>query len=423
MHSYLAHISLQISLTRTLYPMYQLAPELISHRARAVGDSITLQIGAMAKQMKAEGKDVLSFSQGEPDFDTPDSIKSVGIQAIQQGKTKYTAASGIPELKDAIRAKLQRDHGLDYQADNILVSCGAKHSIFNAHMALLNPGDEVIIPAPYWVSYPDQVLLAGAVPVVVNTSMESDFKITPDQLQKALTKKSRVVILCTPSNPTGMMYSEQELTALAEVIVENNLIVYSDEIYEKLAYGGKKHFSIAQVSDELKQRTVVINGVSKAYSMTGWRIGYMAAASNIIKAAGKVQAQSTSNPTTSSQWASVYALNKAEGDVQRMTSAFDERRQYMVSALNAIPGVECLMPDGAFYAFPKIASFFGKQSASGKLLDSASFCNHLLKEQNVATVPGSGFGAEGYIRLSYSTSMAEIEEGIGRIGEWLKQLK
>jgi len=403
--------------------MYQLASELISHRARAVGDSITLQIGALAKQMKAEGKDVLSFSQGEPDFDTPESIKSVGIQAIQQGKTKYTAASGIPELKDAIRAKLQRDQGLDYQADNILVSCGAKHSIFNAHMALLNPGDEVIIPAPYWVSYPDQVLLAGAVPVVVNTSMESGFKITPDQLRKSLTKKSRVVILCTPSNPTGMMYSEQELTALAEVIVENNLIVYSDEIYEKLAYGGKKHFSIAQVSDELKQRTVVINGVSKAYSMTGWRIGYMAAASNIIKAASKVQAQSTSNPTTSSQWASIYALNKAEGDVQKMTSAFDERRQYMVSALNAIPGVECLMPDGAFYAFPKIESFFGKQSASGKLLDSASFCNQLLKEQNVATVPGSGFGAEGYIRLSYSTSMAEIEEGIGRIGEWLKQLK
>jgi aspartate aminotransferase len=403
--------------------MYQFAPELISHRARAVGDSITLQIGALAKQMKAEGKDVLSFSQGEPDFDTPESIKSVGIQALQQGKTKYTAASGIPELKDAIRAKLQRDQGLDYQADNILVSCGAKHSIFNAHMALLNPGDEVIIPAPYWVSYPDQVLLAGAVPVVVNTSMESGFKITPDQLRKSLTKKSRVVILCTPSNPTGMMYSEQELTALAEVIVENNLIVYSDEIYEKLAYGGKKHFSIAQVSDELKQRTVVINGVSKAYSMTGWRIGYMAAASNIIKAASKVQAQSTSNPTTSSQWASIYALNKAEGDVQKMTSAFDERRQYMVSALNAIPGVECLMPDGAFYAFPKIESFFGMQSASGKLLDSASFCNQLLKDQNVATVPGSGFGAEGYIRLSYSTSMAEIEEGIGRIGEWLKQLK
>lgn len=403
--------------------MYQLAPEVISHRARAVGDSVTLQIGALAKQMKAEGKDVLSFSQGEPDFDTPESIKSMGIEAIQQGKTKYTAASGIPELKDAIRAKLQRDQGLAYQADNILVSCGAKHSIFNAHMALLNPGDEVIIPAPYWVSYPDQVLLAGAVPVVVNTSMESGFKITPEQLQKALTKKSRIVILCTPSNPTGMMYSEQELTALAEVIVENNLIVYSDEIYEKLAYGGKKHFSIAQVSDELKQRTVVINGVSKAYSMTGWRIGYMAAASNIIEAAGKIQAQSTSNPTTSSQWASIYALNKAEGDVQKMTSAFDERRQYMVSALNAIPGMECLMPDGAFYAFPKIESFLGRQSASGKLLDSASFCKHLLTEQNVATVPGSGFGAEGYMRLSYSTSMAEIKEGIGRIGQWLSKLQ
>jgi aspartate aminotransferase len=403
--------------------MYQLEPEVISHRATAVGDSITLQIGALAKQMKAEGKNVLSFSQGEPDFDTPESIKSAGIEAIQQGKTKYTAASGIPELKQAIIAKLKRDQGLDYRMDNILVSCGAKHSIFNANMALINPGDEVIIPAPYWVSYPDQVVLAGGVPVVVGTSMESGFKITPEQLQKAVTNKSKILILCTPSNPTGMMYSEEELSALAEIVVRNNLIVYSDEIYEKLAYGGKKHFSIAQISEELEQRTVVINGVSKAYSMTGWRIGYMAAANSIIKAAGKIQAQSTSNPTTSSQWASIYALNETDKDVRKMTAEFNKRREYMVSALNAIPGMSCLMPDGAFYAFANIQSFFGKSSASGKLVDSASFCNNLLQEQNIATVPGSGFGAEGFIRLSYSTSMADIEEGIERISHWLKTLK
>jgi len=402
--------------------MYQLEPEVISHRATAVGDSITLQIGALAKQMKAEGKNVLSFSQGEPDFDTPESIKSAGIEAIQQGKTKYTAASGIPELKEAIIAKLKRDQGLDYQMDNILVSCGAKHSIFNANMALINPGDEVIIPAPYWVSYPDQVVLAGGIPVVVGTSMESGFKITPEQLQKAVTNKSKILILCTPSNPTGMMYSEEELSALAEIVVRNNLIVYSDEIYEKLAYGGKKHFSIAQVSEELKQRTVVINGVSKAYSMTGWRIGYMAAANSIIKAAGKIQAQSTSNPTTSSQWASIYALNETDKDMRKMTAEFNKRREYMVSALNAIPGMSCLMPDGAFYAFANIQSFLGKSSASGKLVDSAGFCNNLLQEQNIATVPGSGFGAEGFIRLSYSTSEADIEEGIGRISQWLKTL-
>lgn len=403
--------------------MYQIGPEVISHRAAAVGDSITLKIGAQAKQMKAEGKDVLSFSQGESDFDTPESIKSVAIKAIEQGKTKYTAASGIPELKQAIIAKLKRDQGLDYREENILVSCGAKHSIFNAHMALINPGDEVIIPAPYWVSYPDQVLLAGGTPVVVNTSMESGFKITPEQLQKALTKKSKILILCTPSNPTGMMYSKEELTALAEVVVQNNLIVYSDEIYEKLAYAGKKHFSIAEVSAELKERTIIINGVSKAYSMTGWRIGYMAAASVIVKAASKIQAQSTSNPTTSSQWASIQALNKAEGDVGKMAAAFDKRRLFMVAALNDIPGVECLTPDGAFYAFPNIQQFIGKRSASGEIVDSASFCNNLLQEQNVATVPGSGFGAEGFIRLSYSTSMTEIETGIGRIREWLSQLK
>ena len=404
-------------------PIEMLGPGILSHRANAIGDSITLKIGALAKQMKAEGKDVISFSQGEPDFDTPEAIKAEAIRAIQQGKTKYTAASGLPELKQAIIAKLQRDQGLSYDADNILVSCGAKQSIYNAHMALVNPGDEVIIPAPYWVSYPDQAVLAGAVPVIVETSMDNSFKLTPEQLQKAVTKKSRILILCTPSNPTGMMYSREELEALAEVIVDNNLIVYSDEIYEKLAYGGREHISIAQVSEELKQRTVLINGVSKAYSMTGWRIGYMAATSEIIRAAGRIQAQSTSNPTTSSQWASIYALNEAEPEVKRMTAEFDKRRQSMVSALNTIPGIRCLMPDGAFYAFADIRAFLDRQSASGRLVDSASFCQQLLQEKNVATVPGSGFGAEGFIRLSYSTAMADIEEGMERLKDWLDSLK
>ncbi len=400
----------------------ELEPDVLSHRAAAIGDSITLKIGALAKQMKAEGENVINFSQGEPDSDTPESIKAAGIKAIQQGKTKYTAASGIPELKQAIIAKLKRDQELDYQEDNILVSCGAKQSIYNAHMALLNPGDEVIIPAPYWVSYPDQVVLAGGVPVIAETSMENNFKLTPKQLQKAISKKSKVLILCTPSNPTGMMYSRDELEALAEVIEQKKLIVYSDEIYEKLVYGHIKHVSIAQISRELQKRTVIINGVSKAYSMTGWRIGYMAADSNIIRAACRIQAQSTSNPTTSSQWASIYALNEAEREVHRMTAALDKRRQYMVTALNAIPGIQCLMPDGAFYVFADIQAFLDKQSVSGRLVDSASFCQNLLQESNVATVPGSSFGTEGYIRLSYSTTMRDIKVGMERIKEWLNGL-
>jgi aspartate aminotransferase len=397
--------------------------EKISRRAKLVGDSITLKIGALAKQMRADGKDVLSFSQGEPDFDTPEPIKAAGIQAVRDGKTKYTAASGLPEIKDAIIAKLKRDQGLDYEPDNILVSCGAKHSIFNAHMALINPGDEVIIPAPYWVSYPDQVTLVGGKPVIIDTNMESEFKITPEQLEKAVSGKTKILLLCTPSNPTGMIYTEAELRALAEVIVAKNLIVYSDEIYEKLIYDGKRHFSIAQVSPELKERTVIINGVSKAYSMTGWRIGYMAASADIVKAANKIQAQSTSNPTTSSQWASICALNEGEEDARKMTAAFDKRRKYMVEALKTIEGMECLLPEGAFYVLPSIQRFLGKSSANGKLVDSATFCKNLLEEQEVATVPGSGFGAEGFIRLSYSTSMEDIEQGIGRIKEWLATLK
>ena len=407
-----------------LNPMKQFPSEIISHRANRIQDSITLKIGALAKKKKAEGKPVLSFSQGEPDFDTPEAIKASGIQSILDGKTKYTAASGISELKDAIIDKLKRDQGLDYSPENILVSCGAKHTIFNAHMALINPGDEVIIPAPFWVSYPEQVSLVGGRPVIVNTSMENGFKITAAQLAQAVTPKSKVLLLCSPSNPTGMMYSEKELHALAKVIIKHKLIVYSDEIYEKLAYDGNTHHSIAQISPEMKDRTILINGVSKAYAMTGWRIGYMAAASNIIKAASKIQAQSTSNPTTSSQWAAIYALNNAENQVRDMTAAFDERRKFMVEALNDINGIECLEPEGAFYVFPNIQCFLGKRSNDGKkLVDSATFCECLLEEQNVAAVPGSAFGAEGFIRLSYSSSMEDIEKGIERMRLWLAALR
>lgn len=402
---------------------YQLGPEYISDRAAAVGDSITMQIGALAKQMKAEGEDVISFSQGEPDFDTPESIKAAGIEAIQQGKTKYTAASGIPELKQAIIAKLQRDQGLDYKEENILVSCGAKQSIFNAHMALLNPGDEVIIPAPFWVSYPEQVVLAGGVPVVAKTSSENWFKLVPENLEKAISKKSKVLILCSPSNPTGMLYSKFEYKALAELILDNDLIVYSDEIYEKLVYGSMKHVSIAQISRELRKRTVIINGVSKAYSMTGWRIGYMAASSSIISAASKVQAQSTSNPTTASQWAAVQALNQPEDDVHKMTAAFDKRRMYMVKILTTATDLQFFIPHGAFYIFASIKAYIGLSCSKGKIEDSTGFCSYLLQEKKIATVPGICFGMENFIRLSYSNSMEEIETGITRLSDWLQTLE
>lgn len=396
---------------------------MIAERASHVTDSITMAISALAQKLKKEGQDVLSFGAGEPDFDTPDFIKQAGISAILEGKTKYTAATGIIELKEAVCAKLLKDNGLSYTPGQIIISCGAKHSIFNAIMALVNPGDEVVIPAPYWVSYPDQVQLCGGIPVFIHTTDETEFKITPAQLRNAITSRTKLVILNSPSNPTGSVYTSAELKAIADVLVEKQVLVLSDEIYEKLIYSPHEHVSIASFSEEIKKLTIVVNGVAKAYSMTGWRIGYSASPVPIAQAMGTIQSHSTSNPTTPSQWASLAALNGDGHEVELMRLEFEKRRQVMVAGLSAIPGFTCLMPHGAFYTFPNISACLGKRCASGVIENSAQFCQYLLKEALVACIPGSGFGAEGYIRLSYATSMSDIERGIERIDQWVRQLQ
>mgnify|MGYP001158438099 CR=1 FL=1 len=396
--------------------------DFVSDRANLIQASITMTITALANQLRKEGKDVIGMSAGEPDFDTPDSIKKAGIDSINQGKTKYTPAAGTVELKQAVVNKLKQDQGLDYDLSEVIISAGAKHSIFNALMAVLNPGDEVIIPTPYWVSYPDQVNVLGGKSVFVETTDVNKFKITPDQLRAAITSKTKVFILNTPSNPTGMVYTRSELEALGKVIEESGILVISDEIYEKLIYNGE-HVSIATLSDKLKEQTILINGVSKAYSMTGWRIGYTAASKEIVGAMSRIQSHSTSNPAQASQWASVEALEGPQDAVDEMRTAFAERRSYMIQRLNAIPGISCVEPDGAFYAFPNISETFGKASESGQITNAVEFCQNLLQEQLVACVPGSGFGAEGFVRLSYATSMDAITKALDRIEAFVHSLK
>tara|TARA_B100000427_G_C15519914_1_gene599828 strand:- start:10335 stop:11567 length:1233 start_codon:yes stop_codon:yes gene_type:complete len=395
---------------------------LISQRALGIKASITMSITAMANQLKKEGKPVIGMSAGEPDFDTPESIKQAGIQSIRDGKTKYTPASGIMELKQALIKKLKVENHLDYTVDNIIVSCGGKHSLFNAKMALLNPGDEVIIPTPYWVSYPSQVEVLGGTCVYIETKEENDLKVTPEELEAAITSKTKLFILNTPSNPSGMVYSKAELEALAAVIVKHDIYVISDELYEKLIYEGD-HVSIASLGADIKERTIIVNGVSKAYSMTGWRIGYTVADSRIIKAMANIQSHSTSNPAQASQWASLEAVEGSQHVVMDMKNSFQERRKVLIEGLNALPGVSCLEPKGAFYAFPNISAAFGKRCDSGVIQDAVTFCEFLLKEQLVATVPGSAFGSEGYIRLSYATSMDNIKEALNRLSIFMNRLK
>jgi len=394
---------------------------MLSKRAKNIKDSITMAISAEAKRLKNEGKDILSFSAGEPDFDTPDVIKQAAIDALNSGKTKYTAASGIPELKDAVCAKFNADQGLDYAPNNIVVSCGAKHSIFNALMAVIEEGDEVIIPSPYWVSYPDQVELMGGVPVIIEGQESNNFRITPEQLEAAITPKTKLLILNSPSNPTGSVYNKDELTALAAIIEKSGILVLSDEIYEKLVYDGQ-HVSIVECNPNIKDLAIIINGVSKAYSMTGWRIGYLAAKAEIASAIGKIQSQSTSNPTSIAQWASVAALEKGDEAIQEMKAAFVERRNVMVDGLNKIDGITCLKPEGAFYTFPNISAHYGKQGKYGPINNSLDFCEQLLKDQLVACVPGVGFGAPNNIRFSYATSLDDITKGLERLNTFVSQL-
>ena len=387
----------------------------LSKRVNKIKPSITLAITAKAKAMKADGIDIIGFGAGEPDFDTPSHIKEAAKKAIDAGFTKYTPVGGTDELKKAIADRLKKDSGLHYDLSEIFASCGGKHSLYNIFQAIINDGDEVIIPAPYWVSYPDMVLLSDGTPVIVQCLEEAGFKMTASQLSGAITPRTKAVVINSPSNPTGAAYTIDELKELAKVAVEANILVISDEIYNKITYGGFEAVSIATLGDEIRKLTLISGGVSKAYSMTGWRIGFTAGDGEIIKAMNKIQGQSTSNPTSISQVAAAEAYNGPQEVVGTMLAEFAKRKDYIVGRLNTIKNVRCLDPQGAFYVFPNISAFFGSSFKSKEIKDSVDLTGYLLDEAKVAVVPGSAFGAEGHIRLSYATSMDNIEKGLDRI--------
>lgn len=392
----------------------------LSEKALNISPSVTLEITAKAKEMKERGVEVISFGAGEPDFDTPKNIQESGIKTIKTGNTRYTATSGILELRKAICQKLKNDNNLEYNPQNIVVSNGAKHSIFNVLTAILNYGEEVIIPVPYWVSYPEMVKLAGGNTVFVETKEENGFKYSIDDLRKSITNKTKAIIINSPSNPTGAVYDKEELEQIAEIAVKNNIFVISDEIYEKLIYDEKEHISIASLNDKIKDLTIVINGMSKAYAMTGWRIGFAAAHEEIIRVITKIQSHTTSNPCTISQYASLEGLKGDQGTIEYMKRKFEERRNYMVERINTINGLTCNKPSGAFYVMANIAKIKGKEIKGYKINNSLDFANLLLNEAKVAVVPGIAFGADNYIRLSYATSMENIMEGLDRIEALLK---
>jgi len=395
---------------------------MLSDRAAKIKPSPTLSMDAKAKAMKAGGLDIVNFGVGEPDFDTPDNIKEAAIRAIKDGFTKYTPVGGIVELKDAIIEKFLADNNLRYKREEIIVSCGAKHSLYNIAQALLSPGDEVLIPAPYWVSYPDQVLLNDATPVFIKTFEADSFMVKPEALASSITRRTKALILNSPSNPTGLTYDRVTLEKIAEIILKHDLLVISDEIYEKLTYDNFTHVSIASLDDAVKAKTVVVNGLSKSYAMTGWRIGFAAGPSEIIKAMTNIQSQSTSNPTSIAQKAAVEALKGPQDFIQIMRAEFDRRRKFLVSELNAVPGMRCLTPTGAFYAFPDTSALYGK-SVDGKAISSSSdLALYLLEEAMVGLVHGGAFGDDGHIRLSYATSVDEIKKGVGRIKEAVSKL-
>lgn len=394
----------------------------LSNRARGISPSPTLAVDARAKELIAAGERIINFGVGEPDFDTPEHIKRAATEAMARGMTKYTPVQGILELRNAICKKLLRENNLEYDPAEIVVSCGAKHSLYNALQVLVQEGDEVIVPSPYWVSYIEQVKLAGATPVVVPTRPGNNFKLTPEELSKAITPNTRVLILNTPSNPTGTVYRETELRALAEVAVEADIWVLSDEVYEKLVYNGAVHVSIASISSEVKERTVVVNGVSKAYAMTGWRIGYTAAPSAVSKAMADLQSHCTSNPTSVAQAAAIEALSGPQEGLLAMLSAFSERRNYILKRLSEIPGISCNRPDGAFYVFPDVSSYFGRRYNNYKISHGTGLATLLLEEAKVAVVPGAAFGDDRFIRLSYATSLENIAEGMDRITTVLKKV-
>jgi len=385
----------------------------ISERAASLSSSLTLAIDSKAKQMKADGLDVVGFGAGEPDFDTPQHIKDAAIKALNEGFTKYTPASGIPELRQAIADKFKRENGLSYKPSQVIVSCGGKHSCYNVIIATCEKDDEVIIPAPYWLSYPEMVKLAGATPVIIQTSDKTEFKVTPEQLRAAITPRTRLLVLNSPSNPTGSVYTPAEIKALGDICVEKGVLIMSDEIYEHLLYDGATHKSVASFSQAHYEHTIVVHGFAKAWSMTGWRLGFTAAPEPIAKAMDAIQSHSTSNPTSFAQKGAVAALTGPQDHLKTWLAEFDKRRTFAWKKLNSTPGISCVNVKGAFYLFPNIAK-------TG--LKSSDFCARLLETEKVAAVPGIAFGADDYIRLSYATSMANIEKGLDRIERFCKTL-
>ncbi len=385
----------------------------INPRVAAIAPSVTLAVDAKAKALQAAGQSVCGFGAGEPDFDTPEHIKEACLKALKDGKTKYAPNAGLPDLLAAISEKLKQENGIAYGTDQILVSNGAKHSLYNLFMTLLREGDEVLLPAPYWVSYLEMIRMAGAVPVLVTAGESQALKVVPAQLEKAITPRTRVLVLNSPSNPTGAVYSEAELRALAAVAVKHNLTIVSDEIYERMCYDGVTPFSVASIGPEVYSRTITINGFSKPYAMTGWRLGYAAGPKNVIQAAGAFQSHSTSAPNTFAMYGAVAALRGPQECVARMVKAFDERRHYLYDRLTAMKGLTCVKPSGAFYMFPNIQSFG---------LDSLAFAARLLEAEKVAVVPGAAFGADANIRLSYACSMDNIREGMDRLDRFLKKI-
>ena len=396
---------------------------IVSNSLKRIKPSPTLAVTQKAREMKDAGKDVIGLGAGEPDFDTPDNIKEAAIDAIRRGETKYTAVDGTPKLKKAIQSKFSRENNLSYELNQISVGTGGKQIIYNAFMATLNPGDEVIIPAPYWVSYPDMVLLAGGKPKIIQCSEKNEFKIKPKELKKAISKKTKWLIINSPSNPTGSCYTEKELEELSEILIKNKRIyILSDDIYEHITYDGFKFFTIAQI-DALKDRTLTMNGVSKSYSMTGWRIGYGAGPKEIIKAMAKIQSQSTTNPSSISQAAAVEALNGTQEFIKIRTESFKERRDFVVKSLNKIKGLTCFKPNGAFYVFPNCKSCLNKKDIkNNKIKTDKDFVESLLENAGIAVVQGSAFGLPGFFRISYATSMENLQKALAKIQEFCENL-
>jgi aspartate aminotransferase len=395
----------------------------VSKRAQAIPPSATLAVSARAKELKAQGQDVVTFGAGEPDFDTPDYIKEAAIKALKAGRTKYTAAAGIIELRTAIAEKLQKENGLKYTPDQVIINIGGKHSVYGVMQAVLDEGDEVILGAPYWVTYTEAIKLANATPKIIQTDRTNSYKITPQQLKKAVTEKTAMLVINSPNNPGGFTYTPEELANLAKVLEGTNVTALSDEIYEKLVYGDTKFVSFASLSDDAYNRTLTLNGFSKTFAMTGWRLGYTAGPLEVIKAMGRLQSHTTSNPVTFAQYAAITALNDplAGDSVEKMRLEFEKRGKYMAQRLNSIKGVECCEPTGAFYCFPDVSNHYGRNINGTEIGGSIDFAKALLEQANVALVPGLPFGCDSNVRLSFACSLEQITEGLDRLEKWLIQ--